>query len=228
MLVLGIDTALATCSAAILREGAVLAARSCAVDKGHAERLPPMVVEVLREAGVLARDLDRVGVVCGPGGFAGVRVGVAFARGLMLGTKIRAVGVTSLEALAAPARGRNVVSIIDARRGDVYAARYNASGGILLAPFIAPPEEARRRLIEAGSQGDAAVGDAVALVNPAGEIFQSLDIRAIDPIDVARLAAAAPEPAGPPSPLYLRALDAKPQRPSRFAKALGADAEDRD
>jgi tRNA threonylcarbamoyladenosine biosynthesis protein TsaB len=221
MLVLGIDTALATCSAAVLEDGAVLAAGVLAAEKGHAERLAPLVVEILAAAGVGARDLDRIGVVVGPGGFAGVRVGVAFARGLMLGTKAKAVGATSLEALAAPLRGRCVAAILDARRGDVYAARYDADGGILLAPFVASADDARARLLAAGAQGEAAVGDGLDLVDPQARHFARTGLAAIDPAEVARLAAAAPEPLSPPSPVYLRALDAKPASPSRFSGVFG-------
>lgn len=226
MLVLGIDTALAACSAAILEDRTVLAVASRAAEKGHAERLPPMVAELLEEAGADVRDLDRIGVVVGPGGFAGVRVGVAFARGLMLGTGARAVGLTSLEALAAGARGRTAVAIIDARRGDVYAARYAADGGILVAPFIARPEDARRRLLEAGAEGDAAVGDGARLVDPGGRLFDRLGVDAIDPVRVAEMAAGALAPGRPPSPLYLRALDARPAKPTRFAGVI--DSGDRD
>ena len=76
------------------------------MDRGQAERLLPMLEEMLAEAGVGWRDLDGIGVVTGPGNFTGVRLAVAAARGLALALGIPAVGVTVFEALAAPRRAR--------------------------------------------------------------------------------------------------------------------------
>ncbi|MEZ5926895.1 MAG: tRNA (adenosine(37)-N6)-threonylcarbamoyltransferase complex dimerization subunit type 1 TsaB [Parvularculaceae bacterium] len=104
LLVLALDTALKSCSLAILDRGPegarVLADIHERLEKGHAERIAPMAMDALAKASLGVKDIDRVGVVIGPGAFAGVRVGVAFARGLALGTKLDVVGVTSLAALA--------------------------------------------------------------------------------------------------------------------------------
>ncbi len=231
MIVLGIDTALKSCSAAILDGGRALAERRLALDKGHAEHLAPLVVEALASAKVAVADLDRVGVVIGPGGFAGVRVGLAFARGLALGTRLNVVGVTSLEALAAsspPLRGGEfpphmIAAVIDARRGQVYAALY-ADGAVMLAPFVASPDEARRRILAAASSACVIVGDGATLIDPDQEHFARIIADEIDPKVVARLAAAAPEPSAPPAPLYLRPPDAKPPKPSRFEALFNEDA----
>ncbi|HXI85963.1 MAG TPA: tRNA (adenosine(37)-N6)-threonylcarbamoyltransferase complex dimerization subunit type 1 TsaB, partial [Parvularculaceae bacterium] len=108
MIVLGLDTALKSCSAAIVENGSLRAEARLPLEKGHAEHLAPMVAALFREAQIGPRGIDRVGVVVGPGAFAGVRVGLAFARGLALGTEIRIVGVTSLAALAAGAAGETL------------------------------------------------------------------------------------------------------------------------
>ncbi|MEQ8176745.1 MAG: tRNA (adenosine(37)-N6)-threonylcarbamoyltransferase complex dimerization subunit type 1 TsaB [Amphiplicatus sp.] len=220
MIVLGLDTALKSCAVAILREGAIAGDNFAPMEKGHAEHLAPMVGKTLREAGVSARDLDRIGVVTGPGGFAGVRVGLAFARGLAIGMKAKVVGVTSLEALAAglPA-GRLRAAVIDARRGQIYAALYDEKLNLLLEPFVADPKEARERLAHtARAAGVAVTGDGLALL---GDLPASWDAAtaktSIDAKIVARLAAAALEPAVPPAPLYLRPPDASPAAPSPFA-----------
>lgn len=231
MLTLGLDTALKSCSVAIIADGATRAARRLSLEKGHAEHLPLMAFEALEAAGVKVRDLDRVGVVVGPGGFAGVRVGVAFARGLALGTKLKTVGVTSLEALAvgAGAPGGLIAAAIDARRGQVYAALYGPPegalgagfGGVVVPPFVATPEAALRLLLAAGGDGATIAGDGAALIDPDKEHFRRSG--AGDDIDaalVARLAAAAPEPTAPAAPLYLRPLDARPSAPSAFAALL--------
>src|SRR5262245_7505880 len=107
MVILGINTAGDACEAALVRDGVVIAARSAPMTQGHDARLAPVVDEVMREAGLAVAGLQRVAVVVGPGSFTGVRVGVAFARGLALAMDIAAVGVSSLEALEElPGKGR--------------------------------------------------------------------------------------------------------------------------
>ena len=224
MLVLGIDTALKSCSAAVLRDGSVLAERRLALEKGHAEHLAPMVAEALGEARVAAKDLDRVGVVIGPGGFAGVRVGLAFARGLALGTHVKVIGVTSLGALAAGAPSQGLVApVIDARRGQVYAALYDRDGSVRLQPFVAAADEALSRLVEAaGSESVLLIGDGAPLIAPPPNFELLPGDDQINAKIVARLAASAPvDTAAPPAPLYLRAPDAKPGAPSLFERLLG-------
>jgi tRNA threonylcarbamoyladenosine biosynthesis protein TsaB len=101
--VLAFDTALEACSAALLDGGRVRATRSIAMARGHQERLGPLVAELLAEAELRPADLDRIGVTVGPGSFTGLRVGLAFAKGLGLALGRPVVGVGTLEALAASA-----------------------------------------------------------------------------------------------------------------------------
>lgn len=99
---------------------------------GHATRLLAMADELLARAGVAWSALDRIAVGVGPGTFTGLRVGIATARGLAQSLAVDLVGVSSLLALAhAAAAGqghRGVLSVIDARRGQVFAAAYALSG----------------------------------------------------------------------------------------------------
>lgn len=225
MLVMGLDTALQRCSVAILRGDEVLADESAAMERGHAEHLAPMAAAALAKAGVAIRNLDRVGVVVGPGGFTGVRVALAFARGLGVGTGLAVVGVTSLAALAAGAgAGGLVAPVIDARRGQVYAGLYADNGRIISPPFVTAPKEASKKLTVAAAGAPVTlVGSGAGLLDgvPAGWPIsgQSSDIYAKI---VARLAAEAPRPDGPPAPLYLRPPDAKPGKPGLFSEAGGA------
>lgn len=218
MLTLGLDTALQRCSVAIVRDGEILSDQAAGMERGHAEHLAPMAAAALAEAGVRVKDLDRIGVVVGPGGFTGVRVGLSFARGLAIGVEVPVVGVTSLAALAgnvadAP-EAAPIAPVIDARRAQVYAALYDAGGAARIAPFVAAPEEALQILT------DGAAGAETALVGTGAALFAETPpgwrrSAAPDQIDakvVARLAAAAPVPPGPPAPLYLRPPDAKPLR----------------
>lgn len=144
--ILALDAALARCSAAVLVDGAVRAARAEATARGHASALPPMAEAVLAEAGLRAPDLDAVAVVVGPGGFTGLRAAIALAEGLALGAGVPLIGVTTGEALAAalpaPLRAaRAVWAAIDNRRGRILLERF--------APGAWTPEAAPEPMEEA-------------------------------------------------------------------------------
>jgi tRNA threonylcarbamoyladenosine biosynthesis protein TsaB len=211
MLVLGLDTALQRCSLAILKDGAPIAVKIEDMERGHAEHVAPMAQAVFSEAGATPRDLDRIGVVVGPGGFTGVRIALSFARALGVATGVPVVGVTSLEALAQNVKDENglIAPMIDARRGQVYAGLY-AGGKEIVAPFVDAPEAALARLkARAGEQPALLVGTGAGLVaGPPNWTATNADPQ-LDPVAVARIAIARPHPVGPPAPLYLRAPDAK-------------------
>jgi tRNA threonylcarbamoyladenosine biosynthesis protein TsaB len=124
--VLAFDTSAAHCAAALLWDGGLIL-RDEPMQKGQAERLMPMLEEVLAEGGFAWRDLKALAVGTGPGNFTGVRIAVAAARGLALGLGIPAVGVTRLEALAY-GLPRPVTVIEDARRGEVYVQDFLPQG----------------------------------------------------------------------------------------------------
>ncbi|MFC0340973.1 tRNA (adenosine(37)-N6)-threonylcarbamoyltransferase complex dimerization subunit type 1 TsaB [Paracoccus niistensis] len=117
--VLGFDTSAAHCAAAVVCGDRVLAERAEPMTKGQAERLFPLLEELLAEAGLAWSDLDAIGVGTGPGNFTGVRISVAAARGLALSLGIPAIGVSATEAAACgvprpcravvPLRGNEVV-----------------------------------------------------------------------------------------------------------------------
>jgi tRNA threonylcarbamoyladenosine biosynthesis protein TsaB len=224
MKVLAFDTSFEACSAAIC-DGETICWRDLKmIGRGHAETLPVMVAAGLRAANLGVKDLDRIGVVIGPGAFAGVRVGVAFARGLCLGAKAKAVGGTSLVALAASLGAGGVIApVFDARRGQVYAAVYGRGGAAALAPFVAAPEDAAVK-IAAAIDGEAVTlaGSGAGLVAAHLPLPHQISaVATIDPAAIARLAARADAPAAPPLPLYLRPPDATPSRNTLF-RGLGA------
>lgn len=121
--------------------------------KQSAERLLPLIAELLAEAGWSLSSLDRLGVSTGPGSFTGLRVGIACAQGLSLGLGIPLLGVTSLRAMAR-AVPENVVGLrvplLDARRAEVFAGAYEAGprAAERLAPLALPAEIARATLLE--------------------------------------------------------------------------------
>ena len=98
MLILGINTAFTSMDIAIVRDGEVLSAITETMARGQDKHLPGLVARMLEEQGLAFDALDRIAVVTGPGSFTGIRIGVAYARGLALVTGAPCVGVTSIEA----------------------------------------------------------------------------------------------------------------------------------
>ena len=124
MKILAVDTALNACSAALLDDARVLAHRLEPMERGHAERLAPMVEEVMSEARLDFATLDRLAVTAGPGTFTGQRVGLAFMRGLRAALHRPLIGVSTLAAMAAEAKAETgvprAIALHDARRDEVY------------------------------------------------------------------------------------------------------------
>ncbi|HEV7416603.1 MAG TPA: tRNA (adenosine(37)-N6)-threonylcarbamoyltransferase complex dimerization subunit type 1 TsaB [Tianweitania sediminis] len=211
-MLLAIDTSANLCAVCVWEGNAALASITEDIGTGHAEHLMGMIDEVLAQAEATYGDLSRIGVVIGPGSFTGVRVGVSSARGLALALSIPAVGVTTLEALAAEARAAGAahptLGVIDARRDQFYSALYDEHGSELLQPAVLDIENTISRL---------PAGDLV-LTGSGSSVFadrlghSGLGTGATAFIDTyARLAAAKAVIAEKPKPLYLRGADAKPQ-----------------
>lgn len=210
MIILALDTAGVDCAAALYDSATrtVLAERCERIGKGHAERLTGMISEVMDEAGLPISAIERIAVTVGPGSFTGIRTGVAAARGLALALSIPAVGVTTLEVLAAAileehTRGPVVVAI-DAKRGEIYAQAFDADGKPLNDAQAMDAAAVR----DLAAQHAATVhGSALPLL--AGENTGAEPDRFPAGL-AARLASAIINPQKP-KPLYLRAPDAKPQ-----------------
>ena len=220
MFVMGLDTSLQRCSVAILSDGNIVGIKKEDMERGHAERLAPMVADLLNETALKISDFDRVCVVVGPGGFTGVRIALAFARGLGIGTKAAIVGISSLAALAAGATNAagaaTIAPIIDARRGQVYAGLYTTSGDVIVHPFVSEPQLALNSLADAlGGRNCLAIGTGASLLADLPETWsRSNEFDQIDPVAVAQLGVKSDVSKSPPIPLYLRAPDAKPPKPS--------------
>jgi len=145
--ILGVETALGACSAAVISEGRVLAQEHEPMLRGHAEALAPMVQRVMKQAGIEFRSLKRVAVTTGPGTFTGQRVGLAFARALALALNIPALGISTLEVMAAEALSRFpdalwAISAGDAKRAEIYLAAAARGSELLIPPRLLPGEEA--------------------------------------------------------------------------------------
>ncbi|MBP1805322.1 tRNA (adenosine(37)-N6)-threonylcarbamoyltransferase complex dimerization subunit type 1 TsaB [Rubellimicrobium aerolatum] len=201
--ILAFDTSAAHCAAALLSGGAVLAMREEAMATGQADRLMPLLEEILRDAGATWRDLAALGVGTGPGNFTGIRIAVAAARGLALGLTIPAIGVTAFEALA----WRRDAALVarDARLGQVHLQAFGPMGfGPLTQPLDAPVPP-----LPLGTPvlGDLAEQVAARAGLPVAAPLAPL-AEAIARIAATRLGRDNPRPA----PLYLRAPDAAPPR----------------
>jgi len=128
MIILGLDTTGPDCSACLIRGEDNLAYRSERIGRGHAERLAPMVADVLAEADISPSDIDRIAVCSGPGSFTGLRVALSFAKGFALPRRIPVLGFDALHIMAhqllAQGDGTDVTVFRDVKRGEVFAARF--------------------------------------------------------------------------------------------------------
>jgi tRNA threonylcarbamoyladenosine biosynthesis protein TsaB len=214
MRILAFDCAGAQCAAALTADGKTMAARSVVAERGHAQLLIPLLSELLDEAGLAFGDIDRFAVTTGPGSFTGIRVALAAAHGLALGTGKPIVGVTVFEALAAATRTipTRLLAAIDSRRAELFVQLFDPAGKPLAGPAMLPPEA----IPEWAGPGELTLtGDAAELVAPhlAGMIDNPPESWAaqVDPAIVARLAEGRPV-GPPPAPFYLRAPDAVPAK----------------
>ncbi|MBN2628980.1 MAG: tRNA (adenosine(37)-N6)-threonylcarbamoyltransferase complex dimerization subunit type 1 TsaB [Rhodobacteraceae bacterium] len=197
--VLAFDTSAAHCAAALLLPGGGSLIRIEDMAKGQAERLLPLLEEVLAQAGLTWQALSALGVGTGPGNFTGVRIAVAAARGLSLSLGIPAIGVTRLEALAY-GLPRPITVIEDARRDEVYVQRFDRAeaGAASLAPAVA------------FSVDGPVTGSGAALIGLPAVIQPVPLVEAIARIAALRIRCGTKTPQPRPAPFYLRGADAAP------------------
>jgi len=228
MNVLAIDTTLGACSAAIYNSGELYGICEL-MERGHAERLMPMIKQLRAHAGVEFSEIDRIAVTTGPGTFTGVRIGIAAARGLALGLGCQIFHATSLQIIALKALKSlddtspiNTLTVaMDARRGEVYLQTFDHLGRALNDAMALTPGDAIDKIKESAGMSEMeniVIGSAMDILKDAGlgaDFKLPANLKDIQPDakDLARLAANAPaaELMEHVSPLYLRAPDAKPQ-----------------
>ena len=221
-MLLAIDTSEQTCSAALVLANKALTHRSENIGRGHAERLLPLIDELLAEKGASYKDISRLAVTTGPGTFTGLRVGLSVARGFALVNQVPCIGLSGLQVLAAQAQidedcaDATVHALIAGRGGQAFYQAFNgmdqnglphARGlpinqdiDIIASRIEAAPGRVvgsgRALLVQAGF--DKAAGKAI----PAGDMF-------IDPVQLGLRAWALDPEHFSPEPLYLRDADAK-------------------
>ena len=236
-LILGFDTSGPACAAALVCDGVCLVTRHEDMAKGQAERLMPLLAEMLAEVGAGFGDLAAIGVGIGPGNFTGVRIGVAAARGLALARAIPAIGIGRLEA-AAYGVPHPVIAVEPALRGGLYLQRFYAPpptdthGPTAFGP--GPAAQGGPELIAAEDLGTAAIaahgwpltGSAAGVLADSQALAMASDapparrpaspaliLPAAMPLaeaiaQMAALRRATPQPR--PAPLYMRPADAAP------------------
>ncbi len=206
---LAFDTSAAHCAAALLRDGQIVASAHEDMAKGQAERLMPLLQEVLDAGGVTYQDLDAIGVGIGPGNFTGIRISVAAARGLALSLGVPAVGVSTLEAMGF-GQDAPVMCSLDARRDMFYTQTFNCDVARNAGPDLAgfediPFPNPKAEMPVIGHRADEIAtrtgGPVLAPLYPlAHAIARKAAMHMNDP-DLPR-----------PAPLYVRAADAAPPR----------------
>jgi tRNA threonylcarbamoyladenosine biosynthesis protein TsaB len=144
--ILAFDSSGNGCSAAVWEEGRIVAREFEMRPVGQAERLVPMIERVLAASGLGFDGIALLAVTVGPGAFTGVRIGIATAQGLALGTGVPCLGLSSLETVAhgVPARllaGRRLVVALDSRREELFLQSFDAQRRPLDAPALVPIED---------------------------------------------------------------------------------------
>jgi tRNA threonylcarbamoyladenosine biosynthesis protein TsaB len=206
--ILALDAAGAACSAALWRDGVIAAHRRRPMQRGHAEALMPLLMEVLAEAGIGFGDLGQIAVGVGPGSFTGIRIALAAARGIGLAAGLPVVGVDSFSAVAAalpapPRPGEALLIVIDSKREALFGQYYDTE----LAPIGETHVLGPVALLARRPPGQLVIaGDGASLLPAAADARIAEGEHAVDAIAIARLAAAG-KALRQPRPLYLRAPD---------------------
>lgn len=225
MLLLAIDTATSAITVALHDGERVLAESSTLDPRRHGEYVAPAMADVLARAGRTAADVSAVVSGTGPGPFTGLRVGLVTARTFAFARGIPVFGVCSLDAMAhqawledAAGMGQSCVVATDARRKEVYWARYDvtARGAIR----VGEPMVAKAGAIAGEVRGLRVIGrGAVLYAESFGPRVGPLDVSAGALADLAARRMAAGEELPEPEPMYLRRPDAAPPPPRKPALA---------
>ena len=196
-MLLAFDTSSAACTAALFDgSGACVARIDELIGRGHAERLVPLIAELLD-----GQKADEILVGVGPGSFTGIRVGIAAAHGLAIGWNAKLSGMDSLALLAASARGTPVATAIVGGHGELFVQEYDGGGSPISELTSLPRHEAA-----AAIKADLVIGSAATALVEArgwGEARDALPSAANAlalPVALRSLAA---------KPVYARAPDAK-------------------
>ncbi|HET7574478.1 MAG TPA: tRNA (adenosine(37)-N6)-threonylcarbamoyltransferase complex dimerization subunit type 1 TsaB [Solirubrobacterales bacterium] len=222
MAVVGFDTATADTAVCATRGGEVLHEELLGLAPDGSPRHSTALLAEIERAAEAVGGWDSVGLIAvglGPGSFVGIRIGIATARGLAASTGLPAAGVCTLDALgrtlaepAGPERAR--LAVLDARRGEAFAALYSPAGERLWEPLVAAPEALGELIAElpapplAGGSGAVRFRDELA--SRGVEVPDDADpVHRVAARHLCALAEAAANGGEPLDPIYLRPPDAQ-------------------
>jgi len=216
VLLLALDTATPSVTAAV-HDGVAVRAHEGVVDpRRHGEHLAPVVAQVLSAAGATPRDLTRIVVGVGPGPYTGLRVGIVTALTMGAALDLPVTGVCSLDAFVlagrAAAAARPFAVVTDARRREVYWARYDGAGRRVQGPSVDRPADVAAPLADEG----------VPVIGPGTALYAFENVLPSGPLSAADLATLVVDGAVeelPVRPLYLRRPDATPPGPPKAVLA---------
>ena len=211
--ILAIETSSELASCALLR-GDVVSSRDSSGVRTHSQSILPMVQSLLAEAGITLRDCDAIAYGSGPGSFTGVRTACGIAQGLAFGAGLPVVPVVTLDAMALAChqqhRADAILTVLDARMGEVYWAQYSYADGLraVVAPTLSAPAEVRPQGEPVSACGNGLAAYAAAFEGSAFAAAAHHDImpHAVQIGQLARVAFAAGAFVAPAEaqPLYLR------------------------
>ncbi len=167
MKILGFESSAKSAGVALMEDGVLLAEAFQNTGLTHSATLLPMAQDLLSRCNLNISDVSVVAVANGPGSFTGLRIGLAAAKGLAWGREVPVLGVSTLEAMAygiLPFRGL-IVACMDARRGEIYNAIFEADGETItrLTPDRAISVEELKKELESSEKEKILVGDGAQL-----------------------------------------------------------------
>lgn len=150
--ILAFDTAAETCSVILWEDMRVISSKIEPMKWGHAAFLVPMIEEVFSSTELTYKDLDALAVTIGAGGFTGVRVGIATAKGIALSINKPVWGISSFEALFAQISSKkkndkDVAVVLDSRRKELFFQLFNSKGEEIIAPSFAKEEDIIEKIL---------------------------------------------------------------------------------
>lgn len=217
-IILAFDTAMGACSATLykLSTQEILAKKQELMNRGQAERLVPMIDEIITESGIAYNDIDLIACTHGPGAFTGLRLSLATAKVLSLSLKTPAIGVSTLKALyqsSSDAKSSNVMVCMETKRKDYYCQVFDVDGNELTEPKSSKLEDVISYIEEFSPYiiGDANERLKIELQNQSIEYSAMSDLLHPDCIEIAKIASKDYNPEAMRlqniEPLYLREAD---------------------
>ncbi len=209
-MLLAIDTTGPFCSVALAEGGEIQVQRIENPGRGHAERLMPMLEDLLEDASIGWRDVTQVACTTGPGSFTGLRVGLAAARGIALALDCPCCGVSVFDAFAFNQTGPLTVAM-DARRDQIWLQNFNENGRAAGDPLSVMCDDVMQHIPEGCTRLAGSAAETLAARREGMTIVDSAPSPPVSGVVGAAIQRGFDD--SKPEPLYLRAPDAKIQQP---------------